>query len=313
MSKNGPLQLAAHGLSAKDLAVLRSLLLLYRNRLNRECQLCLDVENADVHLIDIDEPAGRAKWEALRERARCIVFSHTAAETPLLLNKPLRGPTLLAALNAAVQSTKRHTAETVPHSKPHAAMNGQPLIDLLESDAIDSPVRIATPNWDDDLWIDPELRQYLLGTTLAHLHDFLRMPLAAPQLQPISREDFRQQSQRIRPQTLTRLRWSSALACSAGRLHCALDRSVPMRLTSWPDMEEYSPAFFRMAGLLLKHSVTFDVIVNATGVGEATAADFVNASYRSGLIKQSRLPLAGSGFAFARHEIVARLRQRLGL
>jgi hypothetical protein len=42
-----------------------------------------DHDRADVHLIDVDQPAGRARWEALRERSRCIVFSRDAVDTTL--------------------------------------------------------------------------------------------------------------------------------------------------------------------------------------------------------------------------------------
>lgn len=315
MGESAPLQLATHGLSGKDLAVLRSLLALYRDRLRCELYAQSDQRRADLHLIDVDDPAGRASWEALRECNRCIVLSRDAVETPLLLHKPLRGPALLAVLSQSALQCAEPNLEITQSMRVPLAAHGRLLIDLLEARAIDRPVCIETPDPEDALWIEPELGQYLLGAFLAHMRDFLRTPLAAGLMQPVSREQFREHAQRVRPQTLMRLRWSSALACSDGRLLGSIDRSVPFRLTAWPDMEGHTPSFFRVAGLLLKRAVTFDAIVNLTGVDETTAANFVNASYRCGLLAPEAVQRrsVASGFAFGGRELVAKLRLRLGL
>jgi hypothetical protein len=322
-----PIKLAAHGLSRKDLDVLRSLLLLYRSRLSRECQLCCDDDEADLHLIDVDEPVGRTRWETLRARKRCIVFSRNAVEAPLLLGKPLRGPALLAVLSEVSYQTK-HAAQAAQPDKiltgtyaqlaSTSAATGKQLICLLETGTINSQVRIVVPgdgdDGQDDLWIDPELRQYLLGTALARLRNFLRLPLQPEQIQRVSRQEFREQTQRVRPKTLTRLQWFSALACSNGELLPPLSRSSPVQLTAWPDMEGHSPSFFRLAGLLVKQAVAFDGIIAMTGIDSGTTADFVNASYRSGLMREvAPRESVGSGMAFAGRSIVARLRERLGL
>jgi hypothetical protein len=314
MGESAPLQLATHGLSGKDLAVLRSLLALYRDRLRCELHLHGDDDYAHVHLIDVDGPAGRASWEALRERSRCIVFSHHAVETPLLLNKPLRGPALFAVLSQSALQSPEPVLETTQSRSMLLAAHGRLLIDVLQANIIDRPVRIETPDPDDPLWIEPNLGQYLLSAFLAHLGDFLRTPLSSELIQPVSREEFREHAQRVRPQTLTRLRWSSALACSDGHLLAAIDRSAPLRLTAWPDMEGHTPSFFRAAGLLLKRSASFDSITALIGIDEATAANFVNASHRSGLLAQDPiLPRPVHGLTFGGRDLVARLRQRLGL
>jgi hypothetical protein len=319
MGESAPLQLATHGLSGKDLAVLRSLLALYRDRVSCELFLQTGQGRADLHLIDVDDPAGRASWEALRARSRCIVLSREAVEAPLLLNKPLRGPALLAVLSQSALQSAPLGLETTGTMRVPLASHGRLLIDLLESKTIDRPVRIETPDPEDPLWIEPELGQYLASAFLAHLRDFLRTPLSAGGMQPVSREQFRQHAQRVRPQTLMRLRWSSALACSDGYLLAAIDRSMPFRLTAWPDMEGHTPSFFRVAGLLLKRAVTFDSITGLTGVDVATAANFVNASYRCGLIAQESAPRRSvasgfaSGFGFGGRDLVAKLRQRLGM
>ena len=211
-----PLRLAAHGLSAKDLAVLRSLLSLYRDRLSRECLFCYDNASAELHLVDVDEPTGLAAWEALRDNSRCIVFSHQTVEAPLLLSKPLRGPTLLAVLGEALANTPQApvTPSTVPElgvTVPVATRQGT-LIDLLETGVIDTYIRIEAPGYDEDLWIDPDLKQYLLGSSLSHLRDFLRSSLQPWQIQRVSHEEYRAHAQHIRPKTLMRLRWFSALA-----------------------------------------------------------------------------------------------------
>jgi hypothetical protein len=148
-----------------------------------------------------------------------------------------------------------------------------------------------------------------------HFRDFLRTPLSANRIHPVTRAQFKQHAQHIRPHTLTRLRWSSALACSDGRLLKAIDRSALLRLTAWPDMEAHTPSYFRVAGLLLKRAVRFDTIAGLTGVDQPTAANFVNASHRSGLIAQERaLPrTAVTALAFGGRDLVMRLRQRLGL
>jgi len=315
MGKSAPLQLATHGLSGKDLAVLRSLLALYSDRVRCELYSQSDSSRADLHLIDVDDPLGRARWEALREQSKCIVLSRDAVETPLLLHKPLRGPALLAVLSQSALDCAQPSLETTQSMRVPLASHGRLLIDLLEAKVIDRPVCIVTPDPDDSLWIEPELGQYLVSAFLAHLRDFLRTPLSSGLMQPVSREQFRQQAQRVRPQTLMRLRWSSALACSDGRLFAGIDRAMPFRLTAWPDMEGHTPSFFRVAGLLLKRAVNFDEIVDLTGVDEATAANFVNACHRCGLIAQEIMPRRSvtSGFAFGGRDLVARLRQRLGL
>lgn len=326
---SAPLRLAAHGLSRKDLDVLRSLLSLYRHRLSRECQLCAVNEPADLHLIDIDDPVGWASWQMLRNANRCIVFSHDAVEASLLLTKPLRGPALLSVLSEASFQSGQLGTDTVRIARPvftndphltgtHPALSnpghGKLLIDFLETGAIDTYVRIATPERGDALWIDPELRQYLLGSKLTELRDFLRAPLQNAQLASVSREEFREHAQQVRPKTLTRLQWFSALACSDGKLIDSVDRSAPVQLTAWPDMEGHSPKFFRLAGLLVKQAVSFDGIVKMTGIDSATTADFVNASYRSGLVRQATArESAGSGSGLRRRGIVSRLRERLGL
>jgi hypothetical protein len=314
MGNSAPLQLATHGLSGKDLAVLRSLLSLYHDRLHCELQAHGDQRRPDLHLIDVDDPEGRASWEALRDRSRCIVFSRNAVETPLSLNKPLRGPALLAVLSLTVRQPTPIPQSTLSMQVPLIA-HGRLLIDVLETNTIDRPVYIETPDTHDPLWIEPQLGQYLLGTLLVHFRDFLRTPLAASRIHPVSRLQFQQHAQHVRPHTLTRLRWSSALACSEGRLLKTIDRAAPLRLTAWPDMEGHTPSYFRVAGLLLKRAVRFDTIASLTGVDEATAANFINASYRSGLIAQERVPsrIAMSPFALGGRQLVARLRQRLGL
>ena len=54
--------------------------------------------------------------------------------------------------------------------------------------------------------------------------------------------------------------------------------------------------------------------VKMTGIDSATTADFVNASYRSGLVRQATArESAGSGSGLRRRGIVSRLRERLGL
>ena len=319
-TNSAPLQLAAHGLSRKDLDVLRSLLSLYRPRLNRECHLCGVDEHADVHLIDIDDPVGWASWLLLRDRGQCIVLSHDAVEAAPTLSKPLRGPALLAVLsefifrNQPPDDTVRLPAYV--HEPAIAAMPSAPgrtLIDLLETGAIDSCVRIVV-NIDDALWIDPDLRQYLLGVPLMRLKSFLRTPLRPSQLVPVARHDFREHARQIRPKTLIRLQWSAALACSDGRLIAALESGAAMQLAAWPDMEAHSPKFFRLAGLLVKQAVNFDAIVAMTGIDEATVADFLNASYRCGILRWTTPREKPSGrFAFSGRGIVARLRERLGI
>jgi hypothetical protein len=222
----------------------------------------------------------------------------------------------LAVLSQSILQAS-HALDSTQSLRVPLASHGRLLIDLLEANAIDRPVCIQTPDPDDPLWIEPELGQYLVSAFLAHLREFLRSPLSAAMMQPVSREQFRQHAQQVRPQTLTRLRWSSALACSDGRLLDGIDRSIPFRLTAWPDMEGHTPSFFRVAGLLLKRAVTFDSIVGLTGVDEATAANFVNASYRCGLLVAEAAPprvrVPAGGFAFAGRDLVAKLRQRLGL
>lgn len=323
-----PLRLTAHGLSLKDLAVLRSLLALYRGRLTRECRLCDDPAHADLHLIDIDTSNGQAAWEALRNKSQCVVYSHSAVEVPLLLRKPLHGPTLLAVLSEVVSHPGVDTTATrlrppVPSglelAEPVVPRAGT-LIELLENGAIDTSVRITIPSQDEapdhpeNLWIDPDLKQYLLGSSLGHLRSFLRSVLEPRQIQRASRDEYRAQAQRVRPKTLTRLQWFSALSCSDGELLPSFDRSRPFQLTAWPDMEGHSPFFFRLAGLLVKQAVTFDEVIAMTGIESAVAADFVNASYRCGLTRQvARRAGSIHGFPFAGRNIVSRLRQRLGL
>jgi hypothetical protein len=321
-----PLQLATHGLSRKDLDVLRSLLLLYRSRLSREYRLCCDNDSdgADLHLIDVDDLPGRMLWESLRAKRQCIVYSRNTVETPLLLGKPLRGSALLAVLSEASYRTKQ-ASETSQAGRPllQSAAEvstarhepGKPLIFLLEAGAIDTQVRIVVPNsnGEDDLWIDPELRQYLFGAMLTQLRAFLSSPLRPEQMRRVSRQEFREHAQHVRPKTLTRLQWFSALACSEGELLPSLSRSAVVQLTAWPDMEGHSPTFFRLAGLLIKQAATFDEIVKMTGIDAPTTADFVNASFRSGLMRQVSMREHDAGFTFTGRHIVARLRERLGL
>lgn len=304
------LHLATVGLSEKDLAVLHSLLTLYSIRLDHEWRLSSDNDPADLHLIDIDDHLGESRWQSLRQSKRCVTYSNHASNSAITLAKPLRGSALMNLLNQFIPDTE---SVTIVNNQTSDSNGSKTLIEILESGTINTPVRLITPSHTPDLWIEPTLKQYVFDAQLEPLQNFLSQPFPLSQLVNISVDEFNEQARSIRPHTLTRLQWFSALACSNGELSHSIDLQTPFKLSAWPDMESHIPDYFRLAGFLVKNAATFSNLVEKTQVNPSLAADFVNACYRAGLLENQEATRTVSKFNFARVGIISRVRARLGI
>lgn len=265
--------LSLHGFSDNDITVLRSMVSLFAHKLSANWTIQPENHEADLHIVDVDSREGRLQWRQIPHECEKVAYStRTLISASKRLRKPLLSKQLCELLQKAGDSVilARH--------------GGMPLVEHIERESFSNAVRIEFDDQLPELWLDPHTKLYLFGCELERIRPLLAIPFMVSELGHVGRTEWRQRAGRVDEQPLSRLYWYAAWATSDDELTPALDRTAPLRLVDWPDMECHRPEFFRLAGHLLNQAISFDQLLSETRIDRKVAAGFVNACHRCGLI-----------------------------
>jgi len=270
--------------------------------------------SADIVLVDVEQPAGKAFWETPHPDTLVIAYAKTNfCKAEWFLQKPLRVQPLVQLLNTitALQMNTRKAAEVQEVTQSQSLTAQDKTLEPLAS----SPQQLFEPN------------QYLLGLLQEALHSgqakrFSCAGLPLLYILPFERQCFTSaihsnqisssqkmlygafaehiDSTNLSSQALLdevhandltaypieTLLWLTTLYASHGRLVSEYTQQSFIRLKQWPNFAilPHHPLHMNLAAFMLKKASDLPTVANKTQIPLATVIDFFNACTMIGLI-----------------------------
>jgi len=272
------LYIATHALSDSNQQFFNFMLKLIKKQLKTNWILGQQ-DNANVIVVDVDQPQGRQFWHSHQGSQRLIAFSWSnALKTRWYLPKPLRDiQPLVEVLN---QFTNLYvpitSAESTPQFEPQYYLLG------LIQEALKAEKPQCFRYGAMALYLLPEPQQcFMLPTDLKQLKLFCGMQAIDIEQTRLSEVELLSQIQQdnLHLYRLETILWLSTLYASHGRLMIGYEKTQQLRLKSWPNFTKlpYKGIHMDLAAFMVRQSSDVVTIAQEKQVSLSTVIDFLNA------------------------------------
>ncbi len=301
--------LSTYALEKRDKLFISSMLELTNKKFG--INWALDETNAQVTLVDVDQPTGANFWEAYQSEKKLIAFANTNhLRASWFLEKPLRvqpftellkklSETLPLVATEEVGRAEKTTAQTrggVQRTLNESAQHYDPvhyLSGVLQTALLAQQAQVVSFSGFDPLYLVPqEKRCYTVTMNLTRLTPAQKTLFSARAEQllqrPVTLEQARSAiaEQELKPYDIYAFIWGSALLSADGRLLTGHSMQSFVRLKQWPNFTHLprEPAHMKLAAFMLKNAANIPRIASATQLPLATVIDFFNACALSNLL-----------------------------
>jgi hypothetical protein len=271
----------------------------------------LDENAPDFIVVDVDQPDGKAFWQAHHAENNLIaVAPQNTFNAPWFLEKPIKIRTLADLL-------KRISIESPKESEPGLAVTNQDISNFFEelvsdtkSDDVFEPslylsglLKNALQSGQPQrfslgslapLYVLPEQRCcFYKAIDFSNLTPtqkvFYKVKVTQIERQPMTAEAINSavQTEGLRKYPINTFLWASSLYASNGRLLADFSLDTPVRLKQWPDLSllAHDSTHFRVAAFMLKNTVKLATVAAETQVELPAVFNFFNACMLTQLIE----------------------------
>lgn len=250
-----------------------------------------------VELLQTDLAQAKAAAPAPATTAPAAAAPAAAAPTPVAAPAPA------PAAAAPVPTQQAPAAAAVAPAPAAPAASNDGLLDWLAPSRLRGLLRVGSG--EERLLIDADQRRYHGPAALKPLSGLFERGFAASEFELLPAAQWDAAAAQLgAPMPLARLVWFGNLLAGRGRLAPGYDPARRYRMTKWPQTEREYPKHFRIATVMMKGPAHLAEIAEASGVGEAEVADFINANLATGFAEAEGDPppaeQAKSGGLFGR-------------